>query len=386
VKTRLLIAGLFAFCTISAVAQVTGEFYMEKETFAPGEPVFLYFKLSNHGPDAIRLESPFVDQPSCSGNVIIVTSDPPPAHSCVNLAENGCVLNGGLKPVPPLLPGQSNVQRFLLNFNREINTPGDYLLEATHIAEPIGAGVETKANLNFRVDADAAAYPAAKLRPWVDQLKSADPMKRAEAAQTIASIAPLSLEDTLIGFAANPEFQRYAPLALHRLNTPRTIEALASMVKASGPLTWEQIEAARYLAESGDQQWYPLLLDIAVKNGKISNYPAYAAELGGDRMLPALAEMAKNPDTRLQAVMAMGSTASRQAVPMLLEFLWNEDMDTSQRAAGSLSQLTHRTASQGERNPSSQTEYALWLHWWRSEGATAPIYKDTDCGEMVPLP
>jgi hypothetical protein len=52
-----------------------------------------------------------------------------------------------------------------------------------------------------------------------------------------------------------------------------------------GPVTNEQIEAAQYLAETNDQSWYPLLRDAAEKNARISSYPAYAAELGGERCL-----------------------------------------------------------------------------------------------------
>lgn len=385
-KTPFLIAGLCAFWSISAAAQVTGEFYLDKDTFVPGEPVFLYFKLSNNSLDTIQVSSPDINQPFCSGTSITVTADPPPVYSCPNFADSGCVIDGAFPPLIPLRPGQSNTQHFLLNFNHEISAPGAYLAEAAHIDMPPGTGGDVKASLHFRVDDDAAAYPPAKFQPWVDSLKSNDQAKRMEAAQTLASLAPPSLEDTLLGFAANPEFRHYAPLALHRLNTPRSIQALADMVKANGPGTWEQMEAARYLAMTGDQQWYPLLLDAAVKNGKISDYPAYAAELGGDKMLPVLVELARNPDTRLQAVMAMGSTASRAAIPILLQFLRSPDPGTSQRASASLSHLTHRTGGQlWQMAPDPQNQYALWTQWWQREGATAQIYKDTDCGEMLPL-
>jgi len=64
--------------------------------------------------------------------------------------------------------------------------------------------------------------------------------------------------------------------------------------------------------------WYPLLRDAAVKNARISAYPAYAAELGGEKMLPVRVALAGSLDTqftRLNAVMAMGSTGSRKAIP-----------------------------------------------------------------------
>jgi len=240
--------------------------------------------------------------------------------------------------------------------------------------------------LSFRVDSDASAYPPSKLQLWVDQLKSTDEEKRAEAAMTLASIAPVSLQATLLGFARNPEFSRYAPLAFHRLNTPESLQAMADLVKTNGPGTWEQMEASRYLAETGDQKWYPLLLDAAVKNGKIVGFPIYAAELGGPRMLPVLADLTKNPNTRLPAIQALGSTDAREAVPILLEFLKSPERDIFYGAEYSLRQLTHHTSGQDPQSHGTQTEYENWSQWWQLDSASAPIYKDTECEKAIPLP
>ena len=65
---------------MAAVAQLSGEFYLEKTTFAPGEPVFLYFKLSNNGPDAVEVVEPDPEQPFCSGISITVSKDPADDH------------------------------------------------------------------------------------------------------------------------------------------------------------------------------------------------------------------------------------------------------------------------------------------------------------------
>jgi uncharacterized protein YciI len=35
-----------------AAGQVSGRFFLEKKTFAPGEPVFLYFETTNNAADA----------------------------------------------------------------------------------------------------------------------------------------------------------------------------------------------------------------------------------------------------------------------------------------------------------------------------------------------
>jgi hypothetical protein len=386
VKIRLLVASLCIFSSIPAVAQLTGEFYLDKATFAPGEPVFLYFKLSNKGSDTVEIVIPDPEQPFCSGNLITVSSDPAGTSSCPFFGDDGCVSNGNLLSSSPLLPGRSSIERFLLNFHHEINAPGDYWVEARHIGILNRTAGEEHTKLTFRVDGNAPAFSPSKLQPWVDQLTSTDHAKRMEAARTLASLAPQSLESTLLGFADNPEFRRYAPLAFHRLNNPRSVEAMAGLMKMSGPGTFEQMEATRYLAESNDQKWYPLLLDAAEKNSRISAYPAYAAELGGDKMLPELVTLAKNSDSRLQAVMAMGSTGSRAAIPILLDLLKSPDVGTSDRAGYSLGLLTQRTPVRDVLNRDRQAEYSIWSQWWEREGTTAPIYKDTECGEMVPLP
>jgi hypothetical protein len=258
VKTRLLVAILCIIGSVSATAQFTGQFYLEKETFARGEPVFLYFSLVNKGLDTEMIVAIDPEQSFCSGISITVSSDSVPTFSCPSLGGQSCNVNGPLSRPQPLLPGQTYTGRFLLNFNQEINAPGEYRVDAKRNSGPNHTG-DVHAKLRFRVDVKAVA--PGTFKPWVDQLKSIDQEKRMEAARTLASVAPASLEETLLGFADNPEFRRYAPLAFHRLNTRRSIEAMAHLME--GPVTSEQIEAAGYLAETHDQSWYPLLRDAA---------------------------------------------------------------------------------------------------------------------------
>jgi len=284
-----------------------------------------------------------------------------------------------------LSPGESYTERFLLNFDHEINIPGDYWVEAKHsgLGNPTMGDVHTK--LNFRVEENT--IPPSELQPWLDGLKSADREKSMEAARALASIAPPSLEETLLGFIDKPEFRGYTALAFHRLNTPRSMDAMAELVQ--GPVTNEQMEAAHYLAMTGNQRWYPLLGDAAEKNVRISSYPAYAAELGGKKALPMLIALAKDPDREFtggNAIMAMGSTGSRDAIPVLLGYLNSPDINISDRASYALQLLTHRTAIRDEFNRNRRTESAEWSQWWKREGATARIYKETECGEIIQLP
>jgi hypothetical protein len=387
-RIRRIVACSCIFASASAAAQLTGSFYLEKTTFARGEPIFLYLSLMNKGPDTAEFAISDPDQPLCSGISITVSNDPSGAF-CPQPRDEVCSLDGQFQNLH-LLSGQTHTLRFLLNFHHEIDAPGDYWVDAKYNGSPITSAEthttvgETHARLAFRVGAEPIT--SSEWKPWVEQLQSPESEERQEAAKTLASLAPPSLEEILLGFANSAEFRKYSPMAFHRLNNRRSIEALAQFME--GPATEEQIEAAQYLAETNDQRWYPLLRDAAEKNARNSAYPTYAAELGGEKMLPLLVALEKTPDTftRLNAVAAMGATRSRAAIPTLLDQLKNPDADINDRASYGLMVLTHRTALQDSPSRNRAAEYIKWSRWWEREGATAPIYGGSECAELLPLP
>jgi hypothetical protein len=380
-RIRLAVASLCIFVSANASAQLTGSFFLKKGTFARGEPIFLYLSLVNKGPDTAEIVIGDPDQPFCSGISITVSGDSSPAF-CPSSRDSSCALDGQFRN-RQLLSGQAYTMRFLLNFNRDIGAAGGYWVDAQYngISNAIGG---THARLTFRVGAEPIT--SSEWKRWLEQLQSPELEERLEAARTLASLAPPSLEETLLGFANSAEFRKYSPMAFHRLNTRRSIEALAQFME--GPVTGEQIEAAHYLAETNEQRWYPLLRDAAEKNARISAYPTYAAELGGDKILPLLVALEKTGDTatHLNAVMAMGSTRSRAAIPILLDQLKSPDVDINDRASYALRLLTHRTAIQYSQSRNRRAEYTKWSRWWEHEGATGPIYGDSECGKVVPLP
>ena len=390
---RLLAAFLIGWSAV-ATGQLSGQFYLEKSTFARAEPVVLYFEVRNDGTKAENL--PSADPYSfCSGYRISVSSDPDITSSCGPSGVAGSCLSSSAV----LLPDERHVERLLLNFDHKIDAPGDYSVEAErHLSYALAGAdyfspntpkdiLEVHTTLHFRVDASASLDPKS-LHIFVAQLKSEDSDKRRDAARTLASVAPQFLEDVLLTFADNPEFRQFAPLAFHRLDTKRSMKALADLLTKTQVGSYEHIESANYLAKSGDVQWFPLLRDEAQKNPQISNYVDDAAELGGDRMLPTLLALTHSPDrefTRINAVTGMGYTGTRAAVPILLEFLRSSDPDVGDRARFALRLLTHRTKSD-DQSDDPRSEYPTWSQWWAREGDTAPIYKPSECGNFTPLP
>jgi hypothetical protein len=385
VRYSRLVVGLSALLSVPVAAQVAGQFYLEKTVFARGEPVFLYLRISNHSPFVVDSYSRSGEQPMCSSVSIKISSDPPaPTASCSILPDSVCVMNGQSVVSHPLDDGQSTIQRFLLNFQHKIDSPGRYWVDAEKTERADDSLVSIHAKLLFRIDANVPPYPTDKLQAWVNQLKSPDVESRLEGARVLASVAPLSLEATLFAFAHDRDFSRYAPLAFHRLHSERSLVALANMVRTSPAGSTESLQAAQYLAEDGGKDWFSALHEAENRYPTVG-YLSYAAEAAGSSIIPELLSLIRDPDRHLEAVEALGWTASRRAIPVLLGQLENTDANTSDSAEQSLRMLTHRIRPAGPRNQDQHARYLLWSRWWQDEGAHAIIFKPNDCGNERPL-
>jgi HEAT repeat protein len=105
-------------------------------------------------------------------------------------------------------------------------------------------------------------------------------------------------------------------------------------------------------------------------------------------MLPTLIELLKSPDkefTRMNAISGLGYTYTRDAAPILIELLRSPDRNVIEYAEAALRILSQHSSS---TNPSQTlvSDYPKWSQWWAREGATAPIYKSDNCGDVTPLP
>jgi len=387
---RCFVAALL-FCWPSVMlGQMTGRIYLEKDTFAVDEPVFLYFEITNSGTKTqnVHRADPYS---FCSGYQIHISTDLSPSSSCSPMWAGGSCASSAF----PLAPGKRHTERILLNYEHKIDAPGDYELQAEIHLPYASADLEyfkaakrsldVRDYLRFRVDQNASPADIT-LEAWVELLHSSDSATRREAARTLASLAPKSLENTLMDFADKPEFREWAPLAFHRLNTDRSLKGLAELLRKTEPN--EDTQSARYLGESGDPKWFPLLLEGAKKHANDGAYVYPAAESGGDQALPFLIPLLQSSDneyTRPIAVSALGHTGSRAAIPILLELLQSSDSGTAERALYGLRNLTHRTVSGDVSNLNPQSQYPAWAQWWTREGSQARIYKANECGEFKPL-
>src|ERR1700722_16751255 len=122
--TRWSIALLFFWPTV-LFGQVTGHFYLEKNSYALGEPVFVYFETTNSGKKPVNVyrADPYS---SCSGYSIQASSDLPKNSSCEPMATGGSCLFSDRT----IEPGQSVTERILLNYAHKIDFTGQYEIEA----------------------------------------------------------------------------------------------------------------------------------------------------------------------------------------------------------------------------------------------------------------
>jgi hypothetical protein len=384
-RARRMIAVLL-FLSSYSFSQLSGRLFLDKDTYAPGEPVFLRFEVKNEGQAAQTIVQ--ADPYSfCSGYEVSVSTDPGTNSSCSRYGYGGSCLFSSR----PLAGGETFSERILLNYDHEIQSPGDYDVDASRSLtdghNPVSPILEVKIHLHFRIDPNGET-PTAQLQLWVNQLHSKDVQKKQEAARVLASLGPVSLEDVLLGFANDHDVVRWAPLAFSRLHTERGLAGLAELLRTAEPGSPEHLQSAQYLGQTGDSRWFPLLAEVARKKPQILNYVSDAAQTGGGKALSLLQELLQSPDkeyTQLNAAMALGDTGSRDAVPILLNLLKNPNPNLTDRGAYSLRQLTHRTYGDGQGNVAGADKFSAWVRWWNREGSTARIYKASECGELVPL-
>ena len=248
---RIAVATLLICWSGMGAAQVAAKFYLEKTNYAVGEPIFLYFEAINEGPAPQKLYSADPNS-DCSAFHIHFSND----HPVASCARGISCLSSSIW----LEPGEKHVERILLNLAHNVNFPADYSVDADVAANfAYGSKITVKPGmLHFQVD---PRVPEPEVfQPLLDQLRSGYLLKRIEAARALASVAPRSLEGTLLSFADDRDLRQFAPLALHRLNTQASTKAMVDLVNKAALGSFEHWRAAAYLANDAcaDAPWWNL--------------------------------------------------------------------------------------------------------------------------------
>jgi hypothetical protein len=369
-----------------AWGQLLGHISMAKEVYLAGEPIYVHFEVTNVGTDAVEYvaSDPYVKE--CTGFRIEVNGPSATRPFCGRAWVGSCITTDEI-----LAPGATLKKNILVNYAHDVGKPGDYNIHAietlayARVTEELDSAAE-KQNFHFeeRLHLQVAKGERDILeqvyQPYVTNLRSPDDDIQREAERAIVSGAPPWLEDTIVGMVRRYTSREFALLGLRNLNTERSRAELAKIVQNTAELTPVNEMAVRYLGQMGDKKYFPLLMEMVkgLDAKESREYVLAAAELGGDDAVPYLRGLLGSADAnvRTTAVLGLGATGSRAAVPVLLEVLKEANEESASVTAGALTELTHWKAD----DPPGDA-YGKWAGWWEKNGDGAKIYGAGECEE-----
>ncbi|MFL6439444.1 MAG: HEAT repeat domain-containing protein [Terriglobales bacterium] len=380
--------------TTLAHSQIEGKFTLSKLQFAAGEPIWLEFEMTNIGTDTLYFDagSPYS---FCGGYRLEVTQGNPIQHpSCSGGVGGSC------PSVTHTFRGGAQLRdKLLLNYDHDLSQPARYHVRATryvstattHDLAAMVNGRQTTLTDEFDIEITAPDDTILKtqLAPYVEQLKSPNEEVAREAARVLSSSSAAFLELTMLAMLDRPAMRQFAITGLRNINTPAAREALANIARSGIPkYSYEGDMAAKALSEMGDQEYFPLLKQIAESKPPDQSGEAvrYAATLGGDDAISWLASKLRDRDpiARGEVIWALAATGSRRAVPMLIDLLLSNDEHAPRAAEIALVQLTHRSVRDKYRSGAPIVAHQSWLRWWASH-PDATVYGPKSCGEIQPL-
>ena len=378
---------------------VKGRFATNKADYGIGEPIFVTLTVSNNGNSPIWVDFKSPDMPLLCHDFAVEIPEAGPAK----LWEWGCGISGSCGRSFRQIPAGGNiVRRQLLNMEFSLHEPGTYTLHAhTSIVvhnqdvfdSPEIERLEVSDTLKAHLLRSNESQLKLAFQPYVEELNTAEPEKRSEAAGAITVLAPAFLEDVLIELT-NTSYAYSAIEALRKADTPKTREALAQIARNSGD-SMLRIQAVRNLGRTNDVTYLPLLFQLMDSDNKdIQNTAAEAAaNLGGSTAVPQLSNFISSPNTvtRLAGANGLGNAHANEAVPLLIGMLLDSDHDVRQAAVSGLWLLTHRAAFDGNQwadvasLQSAASVHQRWVRWWSSHGNNSKAHGMGDCSPPKPI-
>jgi hypothetical protein len=376
---------LSVLLTNSASAQFEGRFYLDKDTYQTGEPVYLYFDLTNNGTAPIGGVAGSIYS-ICGGYRIEISNDPSVDISSCSPIGIGASCAAGAWAVAP---GESRHEKILLNYEHDLSKAGIYSVRASRTLGSTQEKIESSFHIVLR-DGNPDNL-VLTFQPYVADLHSKDEELRREAARAIGSLAPPFLEDTILSMLDSAATRPFALIGLRHLNTSRSREALAKIVQGTSGYSYEKAQSIKFLSEMEDKRYFSLLLDEAKMQepNQARDYVLAASQLGGEDAMPYVTSLlgSSDPFSRANGIMALPLTGSRNAVPVLIDLLRSADVNVAQIASIGLIRLSHRSPYEAGHwfSNSPSDEYSDWTSWWRVRKNDAPMYGPSQCGKIEPL-
>jgi len=181
------------------------------------------------------------------------------------------------------------------------------------------------------------------------------------------------------------DFEADAILGLKNLNTPASRAALAALARTpSKPSSYTQDAATRALADLGDRQYYPLMVQLLASRDERVRRAAVpgVASLGGEDGVARLLDMVRAGGANglaRDAATALGNTKSRTAVKGLIDAMPRTEGPDAFGAEWPLFVLTHHRLPNVDVLRTPERAHQEWLQWWETTGHSAPVYGPFEC-------
>ena len=389
--SRQIVFGLLLLQgTLMLAQELTVRLRPEKEEYEVGEPVFLVLDVVNAGSQTVRISDGV-----CWTSVQFVVPDGSASRSvslygCAGTGTAGSCLSGARD----LRPGQQLNRRFLVEGSSRVESAGIYSAHVEHTTNIYApdsfvtlGSQKTVSDIDVVVREGTEEHLVEAYRPLVLQVRSPDPAVRQLALTAITQNPPAFLEPLLLGVADDPHEAGAVIPGLARLGTRAAKDKLAELARPKNPESLTQ-PAIQALAERGDRAYCPVMLDLAQRSAGYSKMIALrgAGYLCGEKAILLAVRLLNSPDQslRYELAYALGNTHAREAVPILLDFLADKDVNVRRAAADALTTLTHRSQEAGIANveAAAQTRRS-WMAWWSGNGRDAKIYGPEDCATYL---
>jgi hypothetical protein len=211
----------------------------------------------------------------------------------------------------------------------------------------------------------------------VADLQSPDGPRRSMALMALTEHPRDFLEPLILELSQNPGTRSASVEGLRKLGTDAAKHRLTELTDSQYDESLRQ-PATTALVELGDRNYCDVMLRLMnLHHGYTSEIAARGAGLlcGETAISQLVSLLSASPVRAFEIAYALGNTASRNALPPVIELLKNSDAGVRRAAREALYTLTHRQSS----FTSVPGEYQEWTTWWASQGSTARIFSPAEC-------
>jgi hypothetical protein len=375
-----ILALITSHCALTGAQELAVRYFPERVASAVGEPVLVIAEFTNVTVHALM----FDESPCLESFKPVVPVKPTKTSGLYGCRAGGRAGSCGAGIVE-LKPGEKWSARLLLPDGIGPNSPGDFQYEAqreirfyaTNGSLTEVGRQEINEFFTVRVVEESENQLRADYAALVTDLQSPDGPRRSMALMALTEHPRDFLEPLILELSQNPGAVSASVEGLKKLGTDAAKHRLAELTDSQYDESLRQ-PATTALVELDDRNYCGVMLRLMnLHQGYTSEIAARGAGLlcGETAISQLVSLLSASPVRAFEIAYALGNTASRNALPLVIELLKNSDAGVRSAAREALYTLTHRQSS----FTSVPEEYQEWTAWWASQGRTARIFSPAEC-------